>query len=101
MIFVSYAITHVRKIIMQCILLCAFLSAPFAIADHQLSHLADHSVVEQCELCLHSPALTDADVASLSITTTPLFQSVQSHVVSLEPSLTATRTNRSRAPPQN
>ena len=40
------------------VLVCALLSAPFAIAEHQLSHITQDHIAEHCELCSHGNNIT-------------------------------------------
>ena len=92
---------YFRKIILQCILLCAFISAPFAIADHQLSHLSDHPVVEQCELCLHSPTLTNFIETSYLDVSVTSYVALHFSIVVNQPNEKDLYTNLSRAPPKS
>jgi hypothetical protein len=92
---------NLRKIILQCILLCAFLSAPFAIADHKLSHLAEPSVVEQCQLCLHSPTLTNFIETDVLDVSQIIYQTLHFSLISYDSSKPAKYVGLSRAPPKN
>lgn len=101
MVFVNYALTHARKIILQCIFVCAFLSAPYAVADHKLSHLVDSSASEQCELCSHTPTLTYfIDTDDFTVTFAP-YNTVQYKPVTSAASTKTLYQKLGRAPPQN
>ena len=82
------------------VLVCALLSAPFAIAEHQLSHITQDHIAEQCDFCSHSNAVTFITDDSSQHIQAIAFSSIDNFSDSVSVAKNALTYFNSRAPPQ-